>query len=231
MKQLRNDLYAIRGWFGWVHLLVEEDELTLLDTGLFGDFRRVKHAIAALGRKPADLRTILLTHGHLDHTSNADRLHEWCGAKVFAPSGDELHVQGRYPYRGRARICGGIEACGRLLMRYRPPAVNVWVKGGERLPFWGGLQVIALPGHTAGHVGYYSASKRVLFTGDLFAVHWRVVLPPPFLNTDKKRLLESIKVAAAIDADWFIPAHYFRISPGTVFQFKTKFQNVSLSEW
>src|SRR5437867_3617238 len=152
MKQLRSDLYAVRGWFVWSHLLITGRELVLIDTGLIGDARRIRRAVEKLG----ELKAILLTQGHLDHTANAAELQDWIGAKVYAPFGDEDHIAGTHRYRGVARVCGWMEAAGRAVLSYRPPRVDVWIRDGDELPFWGGLRVIGVPGHTAGHVGYYA---------------------------------------------------------------------------
>jgi glyoxylase-like metal-dependent hydrolase (beta-lactamase superfamily II) len=205
MKFLRPDLVAIRGWLGWTHLLVSGRDLVLIDTGLFGDARRIRPAVQPLGQ----LRAIVLTHGHLDHTSNAAPLQEWSGAAVYAPVGDETHLAGTHRYRGASQICGRLEAVGRALLRDRPPRVDVWLRDGAELPFWGGLQVIGLPGHTAGHIGLYSPTKRVLFAGDAFAVRVRIALPPGFLNTDTAQVRQSFLKVAAIEARQVVPAHYF----------------------
>jgi glyoxylase-like metal-dependent hydrolase (beta-lactamase superfamily II) len=37
---------------------------------------------------------------------------------------------------------------------------------GETLPILGGLQVIATPGHTPGHVSFYLPAERILIAGD-----------------------------------------------------------------
>jgi len=202
-------LYAIRGWIGWVHLLVETCAVTLVDAGFIGDERRVKQAIRSLGFRAADLKTILLTHGHLDHTLNATALQKWSGATLYAPAGDELHVKGRYPYCGPARVCGWLETTGRAVLRYQPPTVGVWVRDGDELPCWGGLRVMALPGHTAGHVGFYSTSKRIFFVGDAFAASWRIALPPAILNTNTTAVRASFLKLAALDGLTLVPAHYF----------------------
>lgn len=222
MKYIRSDLISIPGWFVSSHLLISENELILVDTGLFGDLKRIQQAIAALGRRPSDLKAILLTHGHLDHTANAAYLQQWSGAKVYAPAGDELHVQGRYPYIGVARVCGWLERIGRGLMSYRVPEVDRWLRAGDELPFWGGLQVIALPGHTAGHVGFLSKTKRVAFVGDAFAMSWRVALPPPIFNTDTRQVRQSFLEVAKADVDLFVPAHYFRLDETVVAQVRDK---------
>lgn len=221
MQHLRDDLIAIRGWFGCVHLLVTPDELVLIDSGFLGDFQRIQNAVATLGRKPGDLKAVLLTHGHLDHTLNAARLQEWCGARIYGPVGDERHIQGRYPYRGSARFCSGLESLGRCVLRFRPPAVDHWMRGGDELPYWGGLEVIALPGHTDGHVGFFSRSKRVLLAGDLFADFFRIALPPFFFNTDSSRIPSSIRTAANLGAERIIPNHYFRNTPEDTIRFQS----------
>ena len=97
------------------------------------------------------------------------------------------------------------------MMRYRPPRVDVWMRDGDELPLWGGLRVVGLPGHTTGHVGFLSRSKRVFFPGDAFALSWRVALPPAIFNTDANRMRASFLKAAQMDADLFVPAHYFRL--------------------
>lgn len=222
MKQLRPDLFSVGSIFTRVHLLVDDSGIVLVDTGFFRDFHRVKQAVAALGRTPSDLKGIILTHGHFDHTMNAAALQDWSGAKVYAPAGDELHIAGRYPYRGISRICGALEALGRAVTRYRSPRVDVWFKDGDELPFWGGLRAVSLPGHTQGHCALHSPAKGVLFVGDVFALSWRIALPPPFFNTDSPRAKESFRKLATFDVDLFVPAHYLWFDPRNVARVREK---------
>jgi len=230
MKTLRPDLLALRGWIGWTHLLLGNDGVVLVDSGFVGDDQRIRRAVVALGYQPSQLKAILITHGHLDHTANAARLQAWSGAKVYAPAGDELFIEGRHPYTGAARVCGVLEMLGRGFVQYHPPHVDVWMHDGDDLPFWGGLRVVGLPGHTPGHVGFYSAAKRVFFVGDAFAVSFRIALPPTILSTDAAQARESFKKILQYDADRLVPAHYFSLDDRVPARVRAKAARLGLKQ-
>ena len=65
-----------------------------------------------------------------------------------------------------------------------------------------------LPGHTEGHTGYYCASRKLLFCGDLFASFGRWShFPPAILNADPARMADSIHKALSLDLVGVIPNH------------------------
>ena len=51
---------------GVCHLLVGDDSVVLLDTGLVGEPWLIRWRLEHLGLKPHDVKAILLTHGHID---------------------------------------------------------------------------------------------------------------------------------------------------------------------
>ena len=203
-------IHAIRGIMGVCHLLVDQDGAILLDTGLVGEPWLIRRRVARLGLSPDAVKAILLTHGHLDHAGNLAWAKRWCGAPIYAHALEQPHIDGTYPYMGVNAWCGRLERAGRALLRNgRPARIDVTIQDADELPFWGGLRVVQLPGHTLGHCGFYSAKHDLLFSGDLFASYFfNVHLPPPILNSAPELIPASLEKARRLNPRLMVPQHY-----------------------
>ena len=211
-----SDFLQIRGVIVHHHLLIEKDGVHLIDGGFIGGVRAIGKALKRLGFGYRDIKSILLTHGHLDHTLNLARLKELSGCQIYAPLLDQGHIGGRYSYQGPNpnRICGALEALGRRLLRYRLPEIDHWFQGGDLLPQWGGLEVISLPGHTIGHCGFFQRERGLLFAGDLFSNQFgSAQAPPRFFNDDDEVALASIKVASELPLKGILLNHGRKEAP------------------
>lgn len=144
------------------------DTYSLIDTGLPGSERAIlaylqKHAIA-----PSQVRKILLTHLHRDHTGGLRRMIELTKARTFAHWIEAEFLAGRPPYDGP-----GVPPA-------EPVEVDERLKDGDAVDAAGGLVVYHTPGHTPGHVAFYQPERRILFPGDLFfGQGTTLVLTPP----------------------------------------------------
>jgi glyoxylase-like metal-dependent hydrolase (beta-lactamase superfamily II) len=203
------DFHFIRGFMGCCFLLRDGDCSVMIDAGLVGEPFLIRRLFRRLGLAPASLQAILLTHGHLDHAGNLAWLKQWSGAKVFAHPHEQSHIDGTYPYRGVNRWCGRLEAAGRSAFGYHSVKIDEPLADAQRLPFWGGLQVIHLPGHTLGHCGYYSARHNLLFSGDMFASYFfNTHRPPAILNSAPALLPASAERIYRLKPRWIIPNHF-----------------------
>ena len=147
--------------------LVDDDgSVTLIDTGVERAPARIVAGLAALGKHPADVQRILLTHAHPDHAGGAKEMAARTGAPIAVHEDDAGFVEsGESPPGDRSSTRGRIFA---RLQNGRFPAVAVTDKlsDGQVLDIAGGLRVVATPGHSPGHVSLLHEPTRTLITGD-----------------------------------------------------------------
>jgi glyoxylase-like metal-dependent hydrolase (beta-lactamase superfamily II) len=73
---------------------------------------------------------------------------------------------------------------------------------------------VALPGHTHGHCGFYSAHHQLLFSGDLFATApYGPHIAPKILNQDNAAAHRSIHRALELPLKGVLPCHADESSP------------------
>lgn len=197
MIQVFPDVLQFRGRLVSNYALLDEDRVVLIDGGfLTNSPDKLERQLHEVGRSLRDVSHILLTHGHFDHVRNISELKRRSGAPVFAPALDREIISGKYRYSGFSRICGWMEALGRRMLGYKIPEVDRWLEPGESLDVWGGMECIALPGHTPGHSGFYSPSRELLFAADLFSNYLGFPkYPPPWFNVDSESVKDSVQRA------------------------------------
>ncbi len=154
---------------GRAYLYQEADRLTLIDTGLAGSAERIFGAIERLGRRPEDLRQIVITHYHSDHTGSLAEVVERTDAQVLAHALDAPVVRGEQP-EAAPRLSKIEEQFFEALTKDVPPAppsrVDREVVDGDEIDLDGGAKVVHVPGHTAGSIAIYLPKRRILFSGD-----------------------------------------------------------------
>lgn len=71
------------GRFGLYNFFIDAPEPAIVDTGIASSpAEGMAPALKALGRDIADVRWILLTHGHIDHLGGAHALWELTGRRL-----------------------------------------------------------------------------------------------------------------------------------------------------
>lgn len=181
------------------------DGLMIVDTGLPLDTDKILIRIRQLGFDPARIRVIFLTHGDGDHVGGAARLKAMTGASVLASAAEAPLIEGRAARpvgsTGLAKVVGPLI---RLVLqapplRAKPVKVDRLVEDGDIVG--DGWQVVALPGHTSGHVGLYHAGRGVLLAGDALQNRNGVKASPPMLTGDMAAARASIEKAASLNYD------------------------------
>jgi len=182
--------------------LVDGDgSVTLVDTGVERAPARIVAGLAAIGKHPADVQRIVLTHAHPDHAGGAKELAARTGAPVAVHADDAGFVQsGESPPSDRSYTIGRIFA---RLQDGRFPAVDVSEKlgDGQVLDVAGGLRVVATPGHSPGHVSLLHQPTRTLITGDAIFNVLGVRYPPRMFCTDFRLTKRTAHVLGELEYD------------------------------
>lgn len=160
------------------YALVDDDgSVTLVDCGLAKAPARIVAGLAAMGRTPADVTRIVLTHLHPDHAGGAAELARSTGATVAVHTAEVAHARaGTVPGNDPTYLTG------RLFHRlagnagFPPVPVGQPLTDGDVLDVGGGLRVVHTPGHSPGHVSLLHEPTRLLITGDaifnILGVRW-----------------------------------------------------------
>lgn len=167
--QIAPDLFSVPGVVANVFVLCEPGGVTLVDTGLPYSHTRIVRFLARIGIVPAQVHAILITHADRDHMGSVAALRELTGARVYAGRLEgEAMAAGRETRRlrvsGLDRLALGV--LRPLFVKARPAQADQFLEDEQVLPLFGGLRVLATPGHTPGHLSFFSEAHGVLFAGD-----------------------------------------------------------------
>lgn len=207
MGEIAPGVHGIAGLKTGRAFLVEGEDggLALIDTSTAGVAARILRAIADAGRKPEDLRLIIATHYHYDHTGNAAELIERTGAELCVHADDVPYVDGTSPWPA------GNGALAPFAARFGPKqyslTVNRTLHDGDVLPFAGGLHVVHAPGHTPGHIAIHAPARRLLFAGDAMMNVGGLRQPIAIASHDMQQARASIQRLAELDYDIMLPGH------------------------
>lgn len=181
--------------------LIEDDELSLVDTGMPWSARRIIRYIRSIGRRPDELSRILLTHSHPDHIGGAPGILKQSGASLFAHQADSRQRHGNYRTLDYMGIFGPLDAALPFL---HPMRVDSLVAESDLIPTAGGVRAL----HTPGSVCYLLEREGLLFSGDtLFAGHGRMSRSLSFPGTDTAQYKQSVERLAAMDFDILCGGH------------------------
>ena len=215
-------VHRIGEYFVNWYLIEEGGRLTVVDAGLPASWRTLLDALRRIGRVPADVEALVLTHAHFDHIGFAERARAELSIPVWVHESDVpltkrpwLYMSERSPFAYLGLKTLPIVAS---FVRAGAPRVGpireVRRFGDEgTLDLPGSPRVLFTPGHTLGHVALHLPERDAVITGDALVTHdiYTDTRGPRIVargaTADSERALASLDRLADTGAGTLLPGH------------------------
>jgi len=216
-----------------VYVLELDDGVALVDAGWDTPeaWAALNDGLAAAGGSVADVRAVAVTHIHPDHYGLAGRVREASGAWIGLHPADARLLEGRYEATDGlvASMTDLLELSGvpqeilpdlatssmqiRSFVRMSQP--DRLIDDGEALGLGGwDLTAIWTPGHSPGHLCFYSASRRLLLSGDhvLPRISPNISFHTQQIRNPLADYLDSLQMIGMLACDEVLPGHEWRFA-------------------
>jgi glyoxylase-like metal-dependent hydrolase (beta-lactamase superfamily II) len=206
------------------YLLLGEDRTLLVDTGMRDTPEEViAPYVAGLGRSVADIDDVLISHADVDHCGGNRALRAAApAARLLCGEADRPWIESNaamlagnyrwYESYGFGPAAEDVAFLERELGGDAP--VDVGLRGGETLrlgPTWR-VEVLALPGHTPGHLGLFDPRSDTaiiidasLSDGIYDRAGERLIPPRYYSAADYEATIRRLR---ALDPALLLTAHY-----------------------
>ncbi|HEX2202089.1 MAG TPA: MBL fold metallo-hydrolase [Longimicrobium sp.] len=197
------------------YLVADGGALAVVESGPGSTLPTLREAIRALGRDPAEVTHVLVTHVHLDHAGGAGALlRDAPGATLYAhPVGAPHLADPSRLMRSAGRIYGDrMETWWGEMLPVDPArmvelADGAEVRVGERT-----LRALDTPGHAWHHHAYHDPDAGLVFTGDVGGIRLEraayVCAPTPPPDVDVEAWEHSVSRLRAVEPTLLLPTHF-----------------------
>jgi hydroxyacylglutathione hydrolase len=200
--------------------IIKGRHIALVDTLNSKAYGKIEKALMREGLSVGDVEFVLITHNHFDHAGNAARIQRLSGAILIAGAEDAGIIEGTemLPPVGEHGRLG--KAAGKLpkswvdaYQKFDKVAIDRTVEGGDRIEELG-LDVVGLPGHTAGGVGYFDEPGKRAFIGDMVSYFFSRPGNPALVGSvSPEQIAESQELLAGMGLQTAYPGHGKIIEP------------------
>ena len=204
-----------RTWYvsgqSWVgsYLIDTGDGCLLIDAGIPESLYLLVNSLYELGRKPSDIKKILISHGHFDHFGAAEALRQLTGAELWMSKIDARLVE-NYPEEAFLPALGS---------HPQTPHPDHFYSDDEAVTL-GDISVRTLltPGHTPGCTSFFWNEENPV-THEVYTVAMHGGVGGNTMNNDyyahsqaltpalRDRFLSDIPILMQIPVDIALPSH------------------------
>ncbi len=166
------------------YVLLRGNKAAVVDTGQAGSAEAIAEALRSAGADWNAVSDVVLTHNHPDHAGSI-------GEVLSRARKATVHV-------------------GEADSDQIPGAVSVAEDGADIF----GLQVIATPGHTLGHISLYDEQMRILIAGDALTNTAGLSGSNPTYTADAGLAAASVKRLAELEVQTLLFGHGYPLRRG-----------------
>lgn len=209
MRKITDNVYGILTKFGYLnqYVIVNEDTLAVVDMMLgSSDVDNLERELQQHGWSLDNVQHMLITHAHPDHIGGLAEFQKRSNATTYAHRLDAQIIRGE----AGAKYATPDELgwFNRLIYRQASQGnpielarVDVDLTDNQDLNhILDGLQVVHLPGHSYGHVGYYIPHQSLLIGGDVMMYYLGSLrMPIRAVSPDWNAVKQSIQRVADLD--------------------------------
>jgi metallo-beta-lactamase class B len=143
--QIIGNLYDVGGYDLSSFLITSDAGHILINTGLEGSAAMIESNLKSLGLRIADIKILLTTQAHFDHTADLALIKEQTGARLLATEADKSFLED-------GGLSDPLIGC---IESFRPVTVDGVIADGDVIELGDfRLRVLEHPGHTEGSASY-----------------------------------------------------------------------------
>jgi glyoxylase-like metal-dependent hydrolase (beta-lactamase superfamily II) len=206
MGLISPSLYMLPLGIANAYLMCSNDALVLVDAGVQRSLTRLEHLLKRNGFGWRDLTHVFFTHAHPDHVGDFPEIALRSGAPVWAHRLEAPILRGQPVVLPDPRSIRPVDRALKWLIDHRINEVQA--KGSVQGEFLGDehlshiipdLRVVPLPGHSAGHIGFYHKGEGWLIAGDALMNLVGLTFPMAGYTADAQTAWRSILRIATIE--------------------------------
>ena len=191
---------------------LEGQSLAVIATGTPGKEKKILDFVSTLGRGPADVSYIVLTHPDADHSGSAAALKRATGAKLAIGELDAPRVSGEKKLKETSGFGGLLLGIFGSVMKVEKVKADLELKDGSSI---GPMKIVDTPGHTDGSISVYLPGEAI-FVRDLLRTDGsgRLKLASANMSRDMEQVKRSAEKISKLDFQKLLPGHGKPIEDG-----------------
>lgn len=151
--------------------------LVLFDTGF--NRKDAPKILNYIEKLGKPLKLIIITHYHMDHVANIKKIRAATGAQLAFHEAEASHIREK---------------------------ADFYLRDGQKLESCD-MEIIHLPGHTAGNISIYVPARKAIIIGDTIFDENGLIAPPEMYCEDHNQAKKIIQKLLKYDFDVIFPSH------------------------